>query len=162
MKTFNFHLKIISIGTKHSKDCFELDELALNGLWTQSQWEDELSNSNKLCLGIFVTSKLVALASGWLILDELQINAVAVHPDRRRMGLGMKVLAKLLEEATLKGAHKATLEVKTTNIAAKELYTKIGFETIGNRKNYYKNGCNATIFSMTLPAGEPNREALNK
>ena len=162
METFNCHFKIISIGRKHSKDCFELDELALNGLWTQSQWETELSNSHKLCFGIFVNSKLVAFATGWLVIDELQINAVAVHPERRRSGLGTKVLSKLLESAGIKGALKTTLEVKTTNIPAKELYRKIGFEIIGQRENYYKDGGNATIFSMTLPPGEPNRESLDK
>ena len=149
-KIDNFNLKVISIGVGFSDKCLDLDHLAFNGLWTKSQWEKELSDKSKLCLGVFMNSKIIALVSGTIILDQLEINMLAVDPSKRRLGLGEKVLSSLLNRSRKLGAHKVTLEVKSQNFAAKKLYKKLGFKIIGNREKYYKDGSNALIFGLNF------------
>ena len=138
-------MEVIPLGLEHKSACLELNELALNGLWGEKQWEQELIDPRRLCIGILKRSKLLALACGWLVLDELQLTAIAVHPEHRRIGLARLVLSALLEKAQLAGSKRATLEVADTNLAAKSLYKSCGFITSGYRHSYYKDGSDALI-----------------
>ena len=91
-------LRVIKLGINHLKDCIELDQKCLKGLWTNSQWEREIIDPKRICLGIIQmnSSKLLALCSGWLVVDELQISMIAVHPLYRRRGLGRFILSELI------------------------------------------------------------------
>lgn len=89
--------------------------------------------------------RLLALASAWLVVDELHITAVAVHPKHRRQGLGRRVLEALLAEAREAGAEHATLEVSSVNEAAMALYASLGFGVIAVRRGYYRNGEDALV-----------------
>ena len=80
----------------------------------------------------------------------MQIEFIGVHPSYRRIGLGGKVLCALLKKAKDLGVHKALLEVKSTNTAAKSLYSANGFNLIGLRKKYYKDNSDALIFRCEL------------
>ncbi len=72
------------------------------------------------------------------VLDEGDIGNVAVAPDFRRRGVGAALLRALLEEAARRQAAVVQLEVRESNLAARRLYEKNGFETVGKRKNYYE------------------------
>ncbi len=133
------------LGPAHHSACVALDQAALNGLWSAAQWQEELNRSDRLVMGLFNGQGLIAVASGWLVLDELQIGVVAVMPDQRRQGYGARVLTALLNEARRRGADKATLEVSSANAAAQALYQRIGFATAGIRRGYYRNGDDALI-----------------
>jgi ribosomal-protein-alanine N-acetyltransferase len=74
----------------------------------------------------------------WIIFDELHINTLAVHPDRRRQGLASLLLTHVLDDAVRRGAEKATLEVRRSNEGALRLYERFGFEVGGVRKEYYR------------------------
>ena len=94
---------------------------------------------------------LLAMASGWLVVDELHITLVAVAPGQRRQGLGRQVLEALFEHARQQGARHATLEVAATNAAAVGLYRSLGFQDAGLRRGYYRNGDDALIQWLRLP-----------
>ncbi len=133
------------LGPEDLADCVSLDRLALGGLWSEQQWERELSESQRPVLGLRDGTRVLALASGWLVVDELHITAVAVHPDHRQLGLGRRVLEALLLLARRAGAERATLEVATTNGAARALYASAGFQEVAIRRCYYRNGDDAQI-----------------
>ena len=101
-------------------------------------------------MGLVSEQGLIALACGWLVLDELQIGAVAVMPDQRRQGHGERALRALLQEAGRRGALNATLEVSSSNTAATALYQRCGFATAGIRRGYYRNGDDALIQWLRL------------
>ena len=134
--------------------CLRLDQDALGGLWSREQWHKELEEVNRPCLGILEGEHLLALACGWLVVDELHITAVATSPDRQREGLGQRVLQALLAEGGQQGARHATLEVSTTNAAANALYARCGFRTAGIRHGYYRNGDDALIQWLRLEETE--------
>ena len=69
----------------------------------------------------------MAYCSFWRIFDEVHVNNFAVHPSRRRQGLGRALLAHVLAEATALGAPRATLEVRASNAPAIALYEGGGF-----------------------------------
>jgi ribosomal-protein-alanine N-acetyltransferase len=82
---------------------------------------------------------ILAYCSVWLIFEELHINTLAVHPAWRRNGLASTLLRHVLADAIQQGADKATLEVRRSNEAARQLYERFGFETTAIRTNYYRD-----------------------
>lgn len=72
------------------------------------------------------------------VLDEGDIGNIAVAPGFRRRGAGAALLKALLEEAERRQAAVVQLEVRESNLAARRLYEKNGFEIVGKRKNYYE------------------------
>ena len=98
--------------------CLDLDRASLGGLWSASQWQIELADQGRSGVGLWRGEHLLAMACGWLVLDELHITLVAVAPEQRRLGLGGRVLEALLEIARASGALHATLEVAPGNGAA--------------------------------------------
>ena len=72
------------------------------------------------------------------VLDEGEIGNIAVAPERRRCGVGAALLGALFAESERRGAAVLRLEVRESNLAARRLYEKNGFEIVGKRKNYYE------------------------
>ena len=138
---------------KDLQACLALDGAALGGFWSEGQWLAELEGTGRLCLGIDGPHRphpethghLMAVACGWLVVDELHITVLAVHPSRRRRGLGRQLLEALLAGAQARGARHATLEVASGNQAALALYGACQFQTAGTRRGYYRGGQDALI-----------------
>ncbi len=125
--------------------CLALDRAALGGLWSLAQWQRELEEEGRPGLGLRRGADLLAMASGWLVVDELHITLVAVAPDQRRRGLGRRVLQALMDAGRERGATRATLEVAAGNGPGIALYGALGFRTAGIRHGYYRNGEDALI-----------------
>lgn len=75
---------------------------------------------------------------GRVVLDELQIEDLAVLPALRCQGIGARLLRGALERARKKGAIRAVLEVRANNAIAQNLYRKFRFEAVGTRRDYYQ------------------------
>jgi ribosomal-protein-alanine N-acetyltransferase len=73
----------------------------------------------------------------WVVLDEMHILNLAVHPQLRRRGIARLLLAEGLAQARTLGAELAWLEVRPSNIAARALYESFGFREVGRRPRYY-------------------------
>ena len=142
----------IQLGIIHLNACLELDHQSLKGLWTKSQWEIELTDPKRMCLGLIdpETKKLLALCSAWLILDELHITSIAVHPIHQRKGLGRFLLSDLIKRSSSMRTNQIHLEVKETNKSARAFYKSMGFKTIGNRSNFYKDGSDALLLTKEI------------
>ena len=77
------------------------------------------------------------------------IISMAVRPERRRMGIG----TRLVQEAKVHcGGKSLRLEVRVSNVGAQEFYLALGFEPKGKRKGYYQDGEDALI--MERPAND--------
>jgi len=70
------------------------------------------------------------------VLDEGNLDNIAVHPDCRRQGVADALLAALTGFCRGRLA-VLTLEVRASNAPAIALYEKHGFIPVGRRKNYY-------------------------
>ena len=83
------------------------------------------------------TPRLLGYGGFWLVRGEVHISTLAIHPDMRGKGLGELLFATMLREAITRGAEFATLEVRTSNLPAQNLYRKYGFAQVGLRPRYY-------------------------
>jgi [ribosomal protein S18]-alanine N-acetyltransferase len=93
---------------------------------------------------------------------ECHLLNICVHPDHQRRGLGRAMIDFLLMLAKRKGARIALLEVRVSNVGAYKLYTDMGFDEIGIRKDYYpaKNGREDAIIlarDLTVAVSPINR-----
>ena len=80
---------------------------------------------------------IIGLFSGEVVVDELQIDNLAVAERWRRLGIGGALLKSALSQAYGLGARVATLEVRSTNATARMFYEKEGFTPVGLRRRYY-------------------------
>jgi len=115
--------------------------------WSSSAYVTEVGNPNAYYIVAVLPDGTVAGYAGmWVIMDELHITTIAVNPVQRGLKIGERLLLELVEEGVLRGAERATLEVRERNTVAHNLYLKYGFEDVAVRKNYYSdNGENAII-----------------
>lgn len=90
-------------------------------------------------LPVCSSSEVVAIFSAQMVIDELQIDNIAVAESYRQKGLATILLAEALKAAKKKGMNSAVLEVRAKNSAALKLYKRHGFIVAGYRKNYYHN-----------------------
>ena len=94
---------------------------------------------------------------------ECHLLNICIHPNYQRQGLGEGMVLFLLDFARQKKARVALLEVRMSNTAAYRLYTKLGFDEVGLRKNYYpaRHGReDAIILARDLTIDKPFREIL--
>ncbi len=75
-------------------------------------------------------------ASG--VLDEVNIEDVAVREQYRQRGAAKGLLTELLRR-TEGNAARINLEVRESNFPAINLYKKFGFEPVGMRKDFYRD-----------------------
>jgi len=83
---------------------------------------------------------VLGYVSYWVVVDELHIMNVAVHPDHRRRGHGWRLLEHVLGVARSSGLRQLILEVRPSNEGALAMYRRFGFEEVGVRPHYYASG----------------------
>ncbi len=93
---------------------------------------------------------IVAYGGVRVILDEAEIQLVAVSEMYRRCGRGRKILQDLLEIAAGKGVRRVFLEVRVSNASAQILYLKSGFTGLYCRTRYYPDGEDAIVMMREL------------
>ncbi|WP_346889505.1 ribosomal protein S18-alanine N-acetyltransferase [Clostridium sp. UBA1056] len=117
----------------------EISDLCFSSPWSLLSMEKELINKNAIYIVVKLGSKVVAFGGMWIIFDEGHITNIAVHPDFRRNNFGDIVVENLIKIAKDKNMASLTLEVRSSNIAAINLYKKHNFSVEGIRKNYYQS-----------------------
>ncbi len=85
------------------------------------------------------SARVIGFAIARCATDEWEIENVVVVREKRRQGVGIKIIRKMLLKAQAAGATSVLLEVRESNLAARRLYEKLGFSQQGRRSNYYKN-----------------------
>ena len=117
-----------------------LEELAFPQPWPLGAFYEELALSNRVYL-VTEDGEHSVIGYGGLIVvaDDAHITTLAVHPHRRRRGLGPRLLVGLIERALARGARNLTLEVRQSNADAQALYQRFGFARVGRRRNYYRD-----------------------
>jgi ribosomal-protein-alanine N-acetyltransferase len=107
--------------------------------------------------------EIVGFAGMWMMVDQAHITTFAVDPKWRRNGIGSQMVRALLEIARPLGARQATLEVRLSNLAARQLYEKFGFRPVGIRPRYYSdNGEDALIMTTDDLDSEDMRKRMEE
>jgi [ribosomal protein S18]-alanine N-acetyltransferase len=109
--------------------------------WTEETFLEELLKAHSYLLVARISVGAREVVAGyicfWLVADEVQILNVAVHQAYRRLGIGRALLFHCLNCGADRRSRIAVLEVRSSNLAAQQLYSSLGFRVAGQRPDYY-------------------------
>ncbi|MBQ3108306.1 MAG: ribosomal protein S18-alanine N-acetyltransferase [Clostridia bacterium] len=123
----------------------ELERLCFPTPWSAKALAGELKNDIAYYLVLERDGVVVGYAGSWIMFDEAHITNVAVDPNCRRQGLGMRIMLAMMQGAKERGATRMTLEVREHNYGAQALYAKCGFVKAGIRPGYYSDTGEAAL-----------------
>ena len=118
---------------------FEVEKNCFEDYWSKDSFKKELSNNLAKYLVAKVDGKVAGYVCIWFVVDEGHITNVAVHEDYRGQKIGDQLIKELVQVCKDNKIVSMTLEVRTSNTVAQNLYRKYGFKMAGIRKEYYSN-----------------------
>lgn len=110
--------------------------------WSRQSFWEEASHTDAYYLiarDVDRDNLIVAYAGCWVLANEGHITNVAVDPDYQGQGLGRRLMNELTTRVKALGVDSMTLEVRPSNTVAINLYTSLGFRSVGQRPKYYTN-----------------------
>lgn len=119
----------------------ELEARCFTNPWTRDMLARELAQSDvaHVFLLRLPDRRIAAFCACWIVVDELHVNTLVVDLPYRRQGLGVALMRWVMEESVRRGATRATLEVRESNLAAQRLYEGLGFHVAARRPAYYSH-----------------------
>lgn len=128
---------IVRLTEAHLAEVLRIEEASNPSPWSEAAFRKELDREEGLFLVALERGRVVGFAGAWLVIDEAHVVNIAVAPDRRRAGIGRRLMETLLSEAASRGMIASTLEVRASNIAGINLYESLGYRACARRKRYY-------------------------
>jgi len=116
--------------------------------WSKEQIKESFQNRNNLAIGTFNQDELIGYCFMLIAQTEAEILNIATDINFQRKGLGETLLKECFERLKSHKVKNLFLEVRQSNHAAKNLYSKMGFKTIGIRKNYYSDNEDASMMQL--------------
>ncbi len=107
--------------------------------WTTRNLNDSIDASAN-CRLIKHKGKTIGYCVVQSVLDEAELLNIVVFKTYQLRGFGIKVIQKLKAELVQSGVINIFLEVRASNLIAKALYEKTGFEVVDIRRKYYRAG----------------------
>ena len=86
---------------------------------------------------------------------EIHVNKIAVDPRWRRQGIAGLLMKEVLGLSGRILAEEIFLEVRPSNLPARNFYTLLGFREVGRRPQYYADGEDALVMSLFLQPRRP-------
>ncbi|MEE0061089.1 MAG: ribosomal protein S18-alanine N-acetyltransferase [Acutalibacteraceae bacterium] len=123
----------------------EIEKNCFSKPWSISAIEAELENPNAHFYVLTVEdnnaadNKIVGYGGMHIILDEAYIANIAVLPQFRKNGFGKAITTQLINNAINHSCEFISLEVRPSNTNAVKMYSLLGFEEVGKRKNFYSS-----------------------
>ena len=132
-------MTITNMTNAHVTQIAELEKCCFYDPWSEMSIASELNNRLSCWLVALDGDVVVGYVGSQTVLGETDMMNIAVHPGYRKQGIATDLIQTLIDTLSKQGSHSLMLEVRQTNEPAKNLYQALGFETVGIRKNYYRN-----------------------
>lgn len=113
--------------------------------WSRQSYEAELQNRYANYLVCDCQGEVAAYMGIWVVFDEAHITNVAVGNKFRRQGIGRTLMLEAEKLALAKKALRIMLEVRPSNIAARNMYKELGYIPTSLRKEYYSDNLEDAI-----------------
>lgn len=143
----------VRFGTLADVNIFiELEKQGYDGYlaWERLDFKKDLKqNPYAVYLLLEVEEQVIAMISGRFTHKTAHISHLIVCPHYQRQGFGRMLLALWVQLAQSQGVAQVSLEVRSDNHSAQQLYQQQGFETTVEVPSYYTDGSSA--LQMRLP-----------
>lgn len=118
--------------------------------WSKESFLNEINNELAKYYALYTSDGVLAGYAGcWHILEEAHITTIAISPEFRRRKFAEALLQRIINDCYKEKVKYITLEVRVSNDAAINLYSKYGFTSFGTRKGYYQNNNEDALIMWT-------------
>lgn len=124
-------IKIVKTEMSDVSFIAELEKICFSSPWSETAISDTLKESNSCFLTAYADGKRAGYAGMVTVLDEGHICNIAVSPEFRRCGIGQALVDAVKAAGQRLALSVIMLEARESNIAARSLYEKNGFEQVG-------------------------------
>ena len=125
--------------------------------WGAEEFQSLLSSDH-----VFVVAAENGFAMARVVVDEVELLTIAVHPIAQGKGIGRTLLTSFETASQTRGARHGFLEVAEDNIPAQRLYSGSGWSESGRRKAYYARQAGEFVDALLLRKQFPLREPPEK
>lgn len=126
----------------HVDELARLESCCFSEPWTRSGLVAEFMNDTA-CFVVAEPVDQPGAVAGYAgmhyVAGEGYIDNVAVFPELRKKGVGRLLMNSLFKVCRERGAALLSLEVREGNAPAISLYSSLGFQEVGKRRNFYSN-----------------------
>ena len=128
----------------------DLENIKLNysmfpNIWEYDVLQDDYNDSKYIV--IKQNEEIYGFAGFRTIFEEMEIMNIVTKADKRNQGFASNMLSYILRYAHNHEMEKINLEVNENNLSAIKLYKTYGFQVVGKRNKYYKDGGNAILMT---------------
>ncbi len=132
------------------KEILEIEKKCFKDAWSMEMLADLFMSNGFYGLVCVKDDKVIGYIAVKYVLDEAEINIVAVDKSSQRQGVATLLLKQAESDLFKKGVKKMFLEVRRSNLNAQALYEKSGYKYIAVREKYYGGAEDALIMSKIL------------
>ena len=116
----------------------KLERLYFSQPWSEKAFLDAFAGGNSYFVVAKARENLVVGYGGmYFVGGEGYIYNIAVKEDFRGQKIGQKIIKSLIDYSLERNLEFLSLEVRESNLPAINLYKKMGFTTVGKRKDFY-------------------------
>ncbi len=123
----------------HVPQVLKIERACYPAPWSESAFNHEMTSELSVALVAMDGESVAGFLVGWFAADQVHVANIAVAAGYRRRGVGTGMMLRLLEEADRRGCTSSSLEVRESNLAARSMYSRMGFHAVALRKSYYSN-----------------------
>jgi ribosomal-protein-alanine N-acetyltransferase len=146
------HPVVRPVGAADIEQVLEIERASFSDPWRERAFASLVDDPRVYFAAATAEGRAVlGYVVAWFVLDEGEIANLAVAPTARRHGLGATLLDAAIAAARDRQIASVFLEVRESNVAARELYASRGFTEIGRRRQYYRRPTeDALVLRLTL------------
>jgi len=125
--------------------------------WSRGNFVDSLAAGYLAEVLVDARGELIGYYVAMGGVEEMHLLNVTVRPLLQGRGHGRAMLDALVAHSRARGARTLWLEVRESNLHARELYRRYGFAEVGIRRGYYPAPLgreDAVVMSLTLDSGD--------
>jgi ribosomal-protein-alanine N-acetyltransferase len=143
-------------------EILEIERASFPAPWSRNMFLEEMSNRSARLIVFLDEERIAGYMCFWEVLDEAHLLTIAVRPQKRGRGYGKHMMEQLEKICVKNGLKRIVLDVGRRNVAARNLYRRCGFLSVGFRKDYYTViGDDAIVMQKWLGSPESNNQVAH-
>ncbi|MCQ2427487.1 MAG: ribosomal protein S18-alanine N-acetyltransferase [Clostridia bacterium] len=128
----------VRFGPEHIPAAAELEKICFSDPWSESSLRYLCESDVTYGVAVVCGDRLCAYGGMEYVLDEAAVTNIATAPEFRRRGCARLVLSSLESFAVSHGVKRIRLDVRESNVPARNLYTDCGYAVSGRIRGYYR------------------------
>ena len=128
---------IVPLTARHLPQVAAIERACFSQPWPEYALAAEIGNPAGRFLVAERDGRVLGYAGMTFVAGEGYVNNVAVAEDARRSGVGAALMRELIAFSREIDLDFLSLEVRASNVPARQLYGKLGFAIAGVRHGFY-------------------------